>query len=343
MKVQVFSSSQRAQAEHIAEVVYTNPFSSRRIEFEKAALGSAFNDEQADWNVRFFSEDEPSNVTQLLSLAGDMLDDARQRIEQGAKLLPADEQVYEDLAVFVVYHRWRPRLDALFQGSMAGNARKGRFVDYATFEAELSGYINAGGVQRRPVEWMAHAFAVMFQIRRAFNNIYNYIIGASRPTAQLREAVWESIFTHDLRRYRRVLFDRMGDYATLVTGESGTGKELVARAVGLSRYIPFDRSKQSFEADFVSSFAAVNLSALSETLIESELFGHKRGAFTGAVADRAGLFEQVDSSGTVFLDEIGELSLAIQVKLLRVLQSRTFSRLGESGDRHFQGLSLIHI
>ena len=337
MAERVFTDEQRARAETIAEVVYCNPFGSRRIEFERAALGSAFNLDEADWNVRFDAVDEPSNVTQLIALAERVLDDAKLRIEQGARLREAEAQVYEDLAVFVVYHRWRPRLDAQFQGSISGALRKARVSDYQKFEAELGGYINAGGEQRRSAEWLAHAFAVMFQIRRAFNNIYNFIIGASRPTARLREAVWESIFTHDLRRYRRVLFGRMGDYATLVTGESGTGKELVARAVGLSRYIPFDRDRQMFAADFATSFAAVNLSALSETLIESELFGHKRGAFTGAVADRAGWLETVDESGTVFLDEIGELSPVIQVKLLRVLQSRTFSRLGESQDRQFKG------
>ena len=79
------------------------------------------------------------------------------------------------------------------------------------------------------------------------------------------------------------------------------------------------------------------LSTLSPTLIESELFGHKRGSFTGAEADRVGWLEVCPSLGTVFLDEIGDLDPAIQVKLLRVLQSRTFSRLGDTEIRQFQG------
>ena len=122
---------------------------------------------------------------------------------------------------------------------------------------------------------LGHVFAGFFQIRRAFQNIFNFIIGRSRPAAQLRAAVWESIFTHDMRRYRRVLFDRMADYTTLITGPSGTGKELVAQAVGLSRYIPFDPVARRFRADFAGSFFPLSLSALSPTLIESELFGHK--------------------------------------------------------------------
>jgi transcriptional regulator with PAS, ATPase and Fis domain len=129
----------------------------------------------------------------------------------------------------------------------------------------------------------------------------------------------------------------MGDVTTLVLGESGTGKELVARAIGMARYIPFDPESRCFAADFASSFHAVNLSALSPTLIESELFGHRKGAFTGALQDRVGWLEACARHGSVFLDEIGELEGPIQVKLLRVLQSRSFQRVGETTDLRFEG------
>jgi len=105
--------------------------------------------------------------------------------------------------------------------------------------------------------------------------------------------------------------------SVLVTGESGTGKEMVARAI-------HSRGSRSNRP-----FVAVGLSAIPETLIEAELFGHEKGAFTGSAGAREGYFEQA-ADGTLFLDEIGELSLHTQVKLLRVLQQREFNRLGST-------------
>jgi DNA-binding NtrC family response regulator len=105
------------------------------------------------------------------------------------------------------------------------------------------------------------------------------------------------------------------DVTVLVQGESGTGKELVARALHFN-------SKRS-----ASPFVAVNCSALPENLLESELFGYEKGAFTGAIKQRAGRFEEAHT-GTLFLDEIGDISTAVQTKLLRVLQEKTFERVG---------------
>jgi DNA-binding NtrC family response regulator len=107
------------------------------------------------------------------------------------------------------------------------------------------------------------------------------------------------------------------DAFILITGESGTGKELVARAI-------HNLSRRS-----AAPFVAVSCGAIPETLLEAELFGHEKGAYTGTIGSREGYFEQA-GKGTLFLDEIGELSLHAQVKLLRVLQQREFSKLGSS-------------
>lgn len=146
--------------------------------------------------------------------------------------------------------------------------------------------------------------------------------------SQLREAV-AGRFSYGgiLSRNPRMLeifsqIKKVADLKTtiLVLGESGTGKELVARAVHQNG----TRGK--------NPFVAVNCGAIPENLLESELFGHIRGAFTDASSDKAGLFEQADG-GTLFLDEIGEMPLALQVKLLRVLQECEIRRVGDSAPR----------
>jgi nitrogen regulation protein NR(I) len=126
------------------------------------------------------------------------------------------------------------------------------------------------------------------------------IVGRSEPMQQVFKLIGQLAGT---------------DATALITGESGTGKELVARAI----YHHGNRSQQSF--------LAVNCAAIPEQLLESELFGHERGAFTGATNQRIGKFEQCNR-GTIFLDEIGDMTPATQTKILRVLQSGTFERVG---------------
>ncbi len=144
------------------------------------------------------------------------------------------------------------------------------------------------------LEWMRQELALTYD--------YSHIVGKSSAMQEV---------------YKRLDVVARTDTTVLILGESGTGKELVARAIHFNS----DRRDRPF--------VSVNCSALPEGILESELFGHVRGAFTGAIRDKVGRFEMANG-GTLFLDEIGDLTPTVQVKLLRVLEQREFQRVGDS-------------
>jgi transcriptional regulator with AAA-type ATPase domain len=298
----------------ISALVYANPFLEERIDLERRILGEAYVASQPFWSLEPDLE-RKSNIDRIAEVCAALVE----RFERKGA-------VPEDVAVYFLYERYREAiLETIEHGPPAE-----RVAFYPRFRSDVQRYL---GDQADA----AHLFACFFQVRRAFHHIFRNIVGRSLPAARLRAAVWESIFTHDMRRFRRSVYARLGDVPTLITGPTGTGKELVARAIGLSRYVPFDERREKFTGDPAATFMGLNPSALSPTLIESELFGHRKGAFTGAIADHEGFLESSGAMGTVFLDEVGELEPVMQVKLLRVIQSRTFQRLGDTTLRKFEG------
>ncbi len=335
--MRLFSAEDRAFARAIARLNYGNPFLPERIEAEREALGGAFQEAGAEWNRRFFLQPDHPNPTRIQEKVEALATRLRDNWQKSGQPARTDAARFEDLVLYMLFHRYCDRFDKAIGDSLDGVNRSERIGFFVTFRRDYEAHLYRPGIPRESLLSPEHVFAAFFQIRRAFHHIHRSLVGGSRPVARLRAAIWQSIFTHDMRRYRRSLYNRMGDFATLITGPSGTGKELVARAIGLSRYLAFDPQSGRFEEDFAGSFHPLNLSALSPTLIESELFGHCRGAFTGAVQDRTGWLEACPAGGTVFLDEIGEIDESIQVKLLRVLQERSFQRLGESTPRRFRG------
>jgi transcriptional regulator with GAF, ATPase, and Fis domain len=181
-------------------------------------------------------------------------------------------------------------------------------------------------------EWLrlfADHAAVAIANARAFEEIDRLRSRLERENAYLQEEVKEALKFGEIVGSSPPLRKALGqielvartDASVLILGESGVGKELVARAI----HERSDRRNRPL--------IKVNCGAIPETLFESEMFGHIKGAFTGAVKDRAGRFELADG-GTLFLDEVGEIPLALQAKLLRVLQEQQFERVGEERSRH---------
>jgi transcriptional regulator with AAA-type ATPase domain len=349
----LLAAGERDLAAAISRLTFCNPFTRERLELERQVLGEGFIPFDVVWHAQIEPAGDNPNLPAITETVQALAERLRARLlAEPRTAAAADElELYRDLVLYLLYNRYQGHfLDAIQRQEGApemargtasrprGEAAEGRisFAFYRRFADDLGYFLDlsrAGLAAPDP----GHLFACFFQIRRAFQFTLRSIVGGSPPAARLREQIWQSIFTHDLRRYQRSLYGRIGDVTTLVTGASGTGKEVVARAIGHSRYLPFDAASLTFRESWIASFFPLNLSALAPTLVESELFGHCRGAFTGAVADRAGWLELCPSVGTVFLDEIGETDTAIQVKLLRVLETRTFERLGETRERTFQG------
>jgi DNA-binding NtrC family response regulator len=329
----LLTAAERRTLEAVSRLGYCNPFLPERVELERAALGPDFVEGEPVWSYRPNETAPRENVWRVYRKAEPLLEAVRLRLRAGGPARETDLALYEDGVLYLLYTRYY----AQFYQAGFGAPDPARWRFYTKFLADwrhffaLDGVVFPGGHDPR------HTFACFRQIQRAFEHVFRDIIGSSLPAAQLRAAIWQSIFTHDMRRYRRTLYARMGEFATLITGPSGTGKELAARAIAESRYAEFDEGRLAFPSEAEGAFFPINISALSPTLVESELFGHRRGAFTGAIADRRGWLETCPESGAVFLDELGDLETAIQVKLLRVIETRTFHPVGDTAGRQFRG------
>jgi DNA-binding NtrC family response regulator len=241
-----------------------------------------------------------------------------------------DRNVVREGLLFEAYQRFCPAFDELIVKQVfAGNESEP--VPFATDALRLLSQrgFNAEDARRY--------FAIFYQLRRAYYFIENGLVGRSDCMKELRRRLWNNVFTHDIRLYEQHLWDRMEDFSTLLLGETGTGKGTAAAAIGRSGFIPFNEKNGCFEESFTRSFVSLNLSQFPESLIESELFGHKRGAFTGAVEEHEGAFARCSPHGSIFLDEIGEVAVPVQIKLLQVLQERTFSPVGSHSRLRFRG------
>ena len=315
------SSEDRVFFSPLGRVIFMNPFSAER----EAVLGAV----------------SPGHAGEALHLdpkAYAFVTEVNRRIDRLDQRGLSTVQQFGDrdgefmrlVFLYQVYHRYVAELDALIhrQLQMKDAAAPVPFAEKLVAELGKRGFTE---------EQSLHYLAVFYQLRRAFFFILDALVGDSPSMRKLRRTLWNSVFTHDMRNYDRCLWNHMEDFSTLVLGETGTGKGAAAAAIGRSGLIPFDRRSGRFTANFLQTFVAINLSQFPESLIESELFGHKKGAFTGAIDEHAGMFGLCDEHGALFLDEIGEVGVPIQIKLLQVLQERTFTPLGSHSKKRFAG------
>jgi hypothetical protein len=321
----------------LVELGLTNPFEPHRMALDRALLGDQFRDFTGE-RVLVLKGDATAldpNFTLIMERLEDALHGVVDHL--GAEAAPPHvAQLVERGVLLLGFRRLSQPLVALMQRARDAPAGALPAPEYETFVAFWRTWMRHPALRGASLG-EAHAFALLFQFHRAYHAIFESVVGGAAAAAALRASIWESIFTRDLARYAAFWFDRMQGFSTLITGPSGTGKELVASAIGTSTYVAFDVRPKAFVANPYRGFLAINISAMASTLVESELFGHQKGAFTGAVASREGWLEKAGPHGCVFLDEIGELDAGLQVKLLRLLQNRQFSRLGESQHRSFEG------
>ena len=301
----------------------------------EVAFGNPFSPHRENLIVRLAPDAPPGDLTSdraALARAAERRLEPIVRARPGAKGAAGDEErrLLETGLLYVAYHRGVPQLDAL----IARQARQAGAPLPAPFAEETIGELaRAGFGEERAVRY----FALFYQLRRAFYFILGSLAGECDSMRRLRESLWNNVFTHDMRGYDAALWNRMEDFSTLLLGETGTGKGSVAAAIGRSVYIPFDPHKRCFATNFAESFISINLAQFPETLVESELFGHRKGAFTGAIDHHQGIFERCDPHGALFLDEIGEAPVAVQIKLLQVLQERSFTPVGGRERKRFSG------
>ncbi len=305
----------------VAQAIFTNPFSDDRAAVDARLAGVAGPlDQAADERHNLFMPRVGSRLEELERAGCGTID----------AFTGEDRKAVEYAWLFYFFHRHIDDFDALIQSQLA----QGEQPVAVPFARDLLAALGEKGFGETDA---LRFIALFYQIRRAYYFIAKGLVGRSKSMKKLRFALWNNVFTRDIGLYERHLWNSMEDFSTLLLGETGTGKGAAAAAIGRSGCIPFNVKKNAFEESFTRTFLAINLSQYPESLIESELFGHRKGAFTGAVDNHEGLFARSSPHGALFVDEIGDVAIPIQVKLLQVIQERTFTPVGSHVKKRFEG------
>lgn len=302
----------------LKETAFINPFSPGRQELNKKIAG-----------IKNLSG-EPLLRKMISSVTGRMKRIESEKRDDLRLYTGEDREMMRIALLFDIYHRFIDDFEALIEEQI----QAGEPPCPVPFSKEILTLLRKKGFNTGEA---LHYFAFFYQLRRAHFFIHHSLIGHSLSMEELRCHLWNNIFTYNPQWYENFLWDRMEDFSTFILGETGTGKGTVAAAIGRSGYIPFNEKKGCFTESFTSNFISINLSQFPESIIESELFGHKKGAFTGAVDNHQGVFSRCKPHGAIFLDEIGEISIPVQIKLLKVIQERMFQVVGGHKNLRFHG------
>ncbi len=299
----------------IREAIFSNPFGRTRLELDRMATG--------------LSAGTPLEqiLKNLVEKAGKIIEAVEAR--EGIRLSADENQLLEYGKLFYTFHLFCDDYDAHIQAQI----KKGDECCPVPFADDVLSMLGGFGFTESDAE---RFLALFFQMRRAYFFIRT-IAGNSSSVMNLRRVLWNNVFTGDIQLYNTYLWDRMEDFSTMILGETGTGKGMAAAAIGRSGFIPYNKKTGTFSESFARAFISINLSQFPEQLIESELFGHKKGSFTGAIEAYLGVFSRCSPCGAIFLDEIGDVDVPVQIKLLQVLQSRTFTPVGSHASEKFAG------
>ena len=300
-----------------------------------SATTNPFSDDYMNLQLKIADCDASTKMAERLERTVTRVAERVRKLEEGnctdfTRFGSEDRELLQRAFLFDTYHRYMSLLDR----HIGDQAKAGEKPIAVLFYRDIFSDLCRRGFSP---EEASRYFAIFYQVCRAFFFIERSLIGRSESMKQLRRHLWNNVFTNDIQIYEKHLWNRMEDFSTMLLGDTGTGKGAAAAAIGQSGFIPFDEKRGSFVESFIGSYKALNLSQFPESLIESELFGHRKGAFTGAVEAHEGIFARCSAYGAIFLDEIGDVNEPIQIKLLHILQDRNFSPVGSHETRRFRG------
>ncbi len=315
-----FNKQQRDDFESIARLAFVNPFSQERLQadeefIEKRCVGLPLKQRIDQVQKKLVWQLRDSGALQNFCISA------------------VDEKSRDTMVtvwLFYQFHEFEQDFARLIEQQQQAGEKNLR----VSFADKIVSCFEQAGFSDQDTE---KYIALFWQLHRGFTFINQHIAGECLSMTALRMRLWNNIFTFNPRWYLEYLNTKMEDFSTLLLGETGTGKSLAAYTIGRSGFIPYSIVQRQFLESFTRSYQSINLAQFPATLLESELFGHKKGAFTGAIEKHEGVFARCSAHGAVFIDEIGDIDIPTQVKLLNVIQDRWFCPIGSHEKKRFSG------